>query len=615
METNVGIDIWDSEQSIADIKRVFAPNLTDTEFKFFLGLGKATGLNPFCREIWSVKYGSGPAQVFIGRDGYRKVALNHPDYDYHQCDAVYENDSFEVVSGEVRHTYNMKDRGSIVGAYCITKRRRASKSVYHFVRMGEYSTGKSLWASKPEVMIKKCFDDQTEILTENGFEKFSSVTGKVMQVTDSGIEPVSATPFHQDYSDDMYLYDSNRLNFCVTPNHNMITSDGEKTAEDLFLKANTSRRRCDSIYFNKDFHRDDYAGISDGQLMLCGYFMADGSKTQMRKSFTIRVSRERKIESLDRLNLHHTKEVKKGVGYVVNTKYRDIRTLSDYECYSYYYKTIEDLCERDGPIKKEFIFKLSPRQIRLLIDSWCEFDGHEKKNGSKRLYSSRIDFIKTAELLCILAGYTISPLEKRIADLSHRYNYSINIVKSKKQDVVTHIARKHAFKKVSNTSGKVWCVTVPSGKIIVRRNGFSMICGNCAESTALRATFQEVLGGTYTPEEMPEEMSVQKKPVISQTDKLKKILESKNVVNRIHSDAHTCSDDVSDTDVGNVPNLISHTAATNAQVNKIYSLIKEKGFSDDRVFKALSYYKVNSFSEMTFDAAQGFLSRLEEISC
>lgn len=292
METNVGMDIWDSEQSIADIKRVFAPNLSDTEFKFFLGLGKATGLNPFCREIWSVKYGNGPAQVFIGRDGYRKVALNHPDYDYHQCDAVYENDLFEVVSGEVRHTYNMKDRGSIVGAYCITKRRRASKSVYHFVRMGEYSTGKSLWASKPEVMIKKT-----------------------------------------------------------------------------------------------------------------------------------------------------------------------------------------------------------------------------------------------------------------------------------------------------------------------------------AESTALRATFQEVLGGTYTPEEMPEEMSVQKKPVISQTDKLKKILESKNVVNRIHSDAHTCSDDVSDTDVGNVPNLISHTPATNAQVQKIYALIKEKEFSEERIFKALAYYKVSSFSEMTFDAAQGFIARLEEISC
>jgi len=283
-------DIWDNEMNIADIRRVFAPSLTDTEFKFFMGLGRATGLNPFQKEIWAVKYGSGAAQVFVGRDGYRKVALNHPDYDYHQCDCVYTNDLFEVVNGEVRHTYNMQDRGSIVGAYCITKRRRASKSVYHFVRMGEYSTGKSLWASKPEVMIKKV-----------------------------------------------------------------------------------------------------------------------------------------------------------------------------------------------------------------------------------------------------------------------------------------------------------------------------------AESTALRATCQDVLGGTYIPEEMPEEMSVQKKPFTSQTDKLKQILESKNAVTRIDSNARTCNDDITDADVGDVPNLISHTPATNAQVQKIYVLIKEKEFSDDRVFKALAYYKVNSFSEMTFDTAQKFILKLEDM--
>lgn len=158
MESQIQIktnNLLEDPSNSEQIRKLFAPTLTELEFQFFMGLCKATGLNPFCKEIWSVKYGSGAAQVFIGRDGYRRAALSHPDYDYHQCDTVYENDGFEVSDGQIRHTYNLKDRGKIVGAYCITKRLKASKSVYVFVKFSEYNTGKSLWASKPDVMIRK----------------------------------------------------------------------------------------------------------------------------------------------------------------------------------------------------------------------------------------------------------------------------------------------------------------------------------------------------------------------------------------------------------------------------------------------------------------------------
>lgn len=147
-------NVWTDK--LEDIRKVFASQLTDAEFEFMVGLGKATGLDPFRKEIWCVKYGNSPAQVFIGRDGYRMIALSHPDYDYHQSDSVYENDDFKVVNGEIHHTYSLKDRGKIVGAYCITKRKSASKSVYYFVKFSEYNSGKSLWASKPDLMIRKC---------------------------------------------------------------------------------------------------------------------------------------------------------------------------------------------------------------------------------------------------------------------------------------------------------------------------------------------------------------------------------------------------------------------------------------------------------------------------
>ncbi len=158
------LNMWDDQKKIEEIRKLFAPKLTDLEFQFFVGMGKATGLNPFVREIWSVKYqDSAPAQVFIGRDGYRKAAQAHSEYDYHQCDAVYENDLFEVHNGEVKHSYTLVNRGALVGAYCIAKRHKSSRPIYVFAELKEYSTGKSLWnpqTGKPATMIKKVAESQ-----------------------------------------------------------------------------------------------------------------------------------------------------------------------------------------------------------------------------------------------------------------------------------------------------------------------------------------------------------------------------------------------------------------------------------------------------------------------
>jgi hypothetical protein len=62
--------------------------------------------------------------------------------------------------------------------------------------------------------------------------------------------------------------------------------------------------------------------------------------------------------------------------------------------------------------------------------------------------------------------------------------------------------REHTGLEVQQSNGTVWCVTVPSGQIVVRRNGFSMVCGNCAEALALRKAFPQELSGLYSDDEM-----------------------------------------------------------------------------------------------------------------
>lgn len=160
---NATIDIWTNESKLSEIRKLVSPSapLTDIEFSFMVELGRATQLNPFMREIWAVKYKQGvPASIFLGRDGYRKAAQRQPDYEYHQVNAVYSKDEFKITNNEIQHNYGFSNRGELIGAYCIVKRKSSQRYTYVMVTMEEYNSNQSLWKTKPETMIKKVAEAQ-----------------------------------------------------------------------------------------------------------------------------------------------------------------------------------------------------------------------------------------------------------------------------------------------------------------------------------------------------------------------------------------------------------------------------------------------------------------------
>ena len=154
------LQLWKDQNKLDEVKKLFAPKLTEDEFKTFVWIGKATSLNPFLREIWAVKYQWQPASIFIGRDWYRKSAQSNKEYDYHTVDAVYSNDVFEVENWEVKHKYSITNRWDLAWAYCIVKRKWASKTMFNFVDIKEYNTNQSVWKQKPATMIKKVAEAQ-----------------------------------------------------------------------------------------------------------------------------------------------------------------------------------------------------------------------------------------------------------------------------------------------------------------------------------------------------------------------------------------------------------------------------------------------------------------------
>jgi len=153
-------NMWEQKVMLEEIKKLYGKDLTQGEWQIFIQVGRATKLSPYLKEIWAVKYGNNPAQIFVGRDGYRKGAQANPDYEYHQVDAVYTKDEFKVEKGEIVHSYSLTDRGTLVGAYCSVKRRNSSKPIFCYVELSEYNTGKSLWLTKKATMIKKVAEAQ-----------------------------------------------------------------------------------------------------------------------------------------------------------------------------------------------------------------------------------------------------------------------------------------------------------------------------------------------------------------------------------------------------------------------------------------------------------------------
>jgi len=156
--TNQALTIWNDK---AAIKKQFGANLTDVEFDFFVSLGAALSLNPFTREIWAVKYGKADAQIFIGRDGYRRKAQELEVYERHFSAPIYENDKFIIKNGIPEHeSAEYKNRGALIAAYACVYTKGDVLRFWQRVELSEYNLKQSNWNSKPQTMICKVAEAQ-----------------------------------------------------------------------------------------------------------------------------------------------------------------------------------------------------------------------------------------------------------------------------------------------------------------------------------------------------------------------------------------------------------------------------------------------------------------------
>lgn len=313
------------------------------------------------------------------------------------------------------------------------------------------------------VIRPDCYSDDTEILTEQGWCLFTDLAKgqKVAQVLDNGtyefVEPLKHVCEY--YEGDMIrFYDwYGKVDLLVTPNHNMFfVREGEE-----FYKQEASN--C-TFYWGKSLKRSALS-IDTGKRLtpteaLKIAFQADGSFCTKGKKIRFSFSKKRKI---DRLFAILNKE---GIKYsVYNLKDGRFEISVDVNAEDY---------------RKDFDWV----DTSNLCSAWCKefieelsyWDATRRGNNRFKFDTTNVSVVNKVELIGLSAGYGVL-ISKRKDNRKPHFSdvYTLHILKDNR------LGGQAIKKEVVQYKGYIVCVTVPSNRLLVRRNRGQIVCGNSGD--------------------------------------------------------------------------------------------------------------------------------------
>ena len=318
------------------------------------------------------------------------------------------------------------------------------------------------------VVRPDCFTDDTMILTPHGWSKFSDLTNDslVAQVEDDGsyvyVKPLKI--FNEYYNGDVYHFKDfhGKMDLVVTPNHRMVYKKG-----DMWITEQAEKIKPQSHL--KSFIRSSNAQDKKRNLTFLERlniaFQADGSYiTNTKSSIRFSFSKQRKIDRMEKLlnsnEISYKKYTLSNGIFEFNIKFNSELLHKNFD-----WVDTSDLCSNWC---KEFIEELSHWDSTIRSENRIKFDTTNK---------SVVDVV---ELVALSAGYGcyISKHED-YRKLIFSDVYTANILKNNKLGGQAVLVDKMEY------SGNVVCVTVPSGRIVVKRNQCIMVCGNSGDPTEI----------------------------------------------------------------------------------------------------------------------------------
>jgi thymidylate synthase ThyX len=378
-----------------------------------------------------------------------------------------------------------------------------------------------------------CYDDQTEVLTYDGWKLFKDTSKNDlfftlnMDTKETEYQKKTKT-IVEDWDGELICGKSSMVDFAVTPNHRMVWFhyDARKKgwkinkAEEVYDRRVKFQRGLFKSFIGKLPSSDiiENIGMLDFARFM-GLFITDGNiwkgkNTGGRISISQTKIYGRKYirEVLERLPWNY-KENENGFR-INNTK-----------LYNFLRSYFPGRKTYTGGIP-EWIRHATPEYIKAFLEGAIVGDGNiHKTNNHVVIYSGNYQMAGDFQELFMKVGLC-SSVRKDDRRGQERMMANGNIIKNKVIGYIVSVTqrtnehlfnRKHWSKKHYN--GKVYCVSVPNGTLYVRRNGKAFWSGNSHELVRHRlASYaqESTRYCNYTKGKFGEEISVILQPGLNQ---------------------------------------------------------------------------------------------------
>lgn len=337
-------------------------------------------------------------------------------------------------------------------------------------------------------VARNCYDDQTEILTENrGFQLFKDLhpEDRVATLQEDRIVYVRPDGVSiSDYDGEMIGFEGEGVDFLVTPDHEMWVSKArtrKKTWGEYEMRyaeeihGSTSYRvRRDAGWIGSDI------GFTEAECELVGYWYAEGSRTALdsrRDRLAVTtvndVDYARKLFREAGVEYFETKRAGGGINIVFHAASR-----------------IEALLRGNSSTKAvPQLIKEAPRaHIQAFLRGYAAGDGHQRKDSvTQTLYTSSKKLADGMQELALKAGLAanVSSRDRRGTKIQvngangviNHVEYTVTLLGAKKlrPRLIKQVGRYRGWYK-QQYSGKVYCAEMDEPVVFVRRNGRAFWC-------------------------------------------------------------------------------------------------------------------------------------------
>ena len=352
------------------------------------------------------------------------------------------------------------------------------------------------WENSPPDCLIRCLSEDTEILTNNGWKGIDNYNlendfALVFNSLKESLHYEKPTIIMKNEQEpEMVHFIAKGIDILVTPDHNMIA----KSSNNIFtgwryIKANHFLNHYASWFIpvSGQFDGRDI-GLSDSDAFILGVIIGDGTFCKRKKGsvYGIRICQsedniEPIISALDKSNIsysiHKNTKIKFDEPVFDRRSYKWIKSRK--KCVSIYIGVKEcgkfiKYMEADKSIKREYL-DMDKQTFVSLLKGLVFADGSEKH---QKFFNNNENIINQVQELMVKHGYKSSVnSDKKRGYINKKGEFVVNLALSYKKAIRATLGEFSNIKSIVYNK-RSWCIQVPSGTIVTRRNGKIAIVGN-----------------------------------------------------------------------------------------------------------------------------------------